>query len=477
MRYRFFRTRLMGFASGLALLSAAGVAALASSEADAMTLQEAVAYTVETNPEIGEATSNREAIDFELRQARGLYLPQIDLEGSYGPGWRNGPGVDDRDDHTWLQRRQLSATLQQLIFDGFATDAEVERQAARRDAAAYRVLERSEFLGLDVVQIYLDVMRWTEQVELAQENVRIHEEYLSNVNQRARAGRSSTADVRQAEQRLAAAETTLVEIERGFEEARITYLQLVGVPADELILPPPVGGVVPVDMNQAISRGLENNPTLRLARADIDTAYAEFRAAVANFYPELTLESRYARGWDVNGERGIDEDFEALLVLRYNLYRGGIDSANREEQVRRIDESRQSVLLFQREVEQEVRISYNELDAATASEVLLEQEVVAAEETRNAYQQQFTIGQRTLLDLLDSQNELFNARLTLATTRYARIFAEHRVLASMGDLLITLGVTPPPSATADARVNAGVPTTPESETMPRTDEIFPFSND
>ena len=477
MHNRSFRTRLMGFASGLALLSAAGFAALASPEADAMTLQEAVAYTVETNPEIGEATSNREAIDFELRQARGLYLPQIDLEGSVGPGWRNGPGIDDRDDHTWLFRRELSATLQQLIFDGFATDAEVERQAARRDAAAYRVLERSEFIGLDVVQAYLDVMRWTEQIEFARENVRVHQEYLQNVNQRARAGRSSVADVRQAEQRLRAAQSTLVEIERGFEEARITYLRLVGVPAEELILPPPVSGLVPVDMNQAISRGLDNNPTLSLARADIDTAYAEYKASVANFYPELTIESRYGRGWDVNGERGIDEDFEALLVLRYNLYRGGIDSANREEQIRRIDESRQRVLLFQREVEDEVRTSYNELDAARSRETLLEQEVVASEQVRDAYLQQFTIGQRTLLDLLDSQNELFNGRLSLSTTRFARLFAEHRVLASMGDLLSSLGIVPPPSAAADARVNASVPETPESETMPRTDVVFPFSND
>ena len=472
-----FRGQVTPLAPGLfAVFLAFGVLATAQ-PADALTLEEAVAYTVETNPEIGEATANREAIDFELRQARGLYLPQIDIEASAGPGWRNGPNPDDGDDHTWLFRRQLSATLQQLVFDGFATDAEVERQAARRDAASYRVLERSEFIGLDVVQSYLDVMRQAELLELARENIRVHEDYLRDVTQRAGAGRSSVADVQQTEERLRAAETTLVEIERAFEEARISYLRVVGLPAEDLTLPGSIEALVPVDRNEAITLSLDNNPTLRLARADLDTSYAEYNASVANFYPEVTIEGRAANGWDVNGERGIDTDVSALVVLRYNLYRGGIDSANREEQVRRIDETRQTYLRLQRDAEQEVRISFNEMDSARAREALLAQQEAVSGQVRDSYLQQFTIGQRTLLDLLDSENELFNTRLNLTTTRFARTFAEYRVLASMGVLLDSLGVAPPPSAVADARVNASVPETPGSETMPRTDSIYPIGND
>ena len=268
-----------------------------------------------------------------------------------------------------------------------------------------------------------------------------------------------------------------MEIERAFEEARISYLRVVGLPAEDLSLPGSINALVPVDRNEAITVSLDNNPTLRLARADLDTSYAEYNASVANFYPEVTIEGRAANGWDVNGERGIDTDVSALVVLRYNLYRGGIDSANREEQVRRIDETRQRYLRLQRDAEQEVRTSFNEMDSARAREALLAQQEAVSGQVRDSYLQQFTIGQRTLLDLLDSENELFNTRLNLTTTRFARTFAEYRVLASMGALLDTLGIAPPPSAVADARVNADVPETPGSETMPRTDTIYPIGND
>ncbi len=117
-----------------------------------MPLTEAVSTAVQSNPEIGEAVANREATEFELRQGRGLYLPKLDAEGSIGGEILNNSNTrsDDSVDDVW-NPRQGSLVARQLLFDGFATDAEVERQAARVDAASFRVYERSEFIGLSVV--------------------------------------------------------------------------------------------------------------------------------------------------------------------------------------------------------------------------------------------------------------------------------------------------------------------------------------
>ena len=112
-----------------------------------------------------------------------------------------------------------------------------------------------------------------------------------------------------------------------------------------------------------------------------------------------------------------------------------------------------------RNVEELVRQSWNELESAARRLELLEQQVIASEQVRRSYQQQFNIGQRTLLDLLDSETALFNSRVSRATIDYALIFARYRVIAATGKLLRTIGINPPAAANSDARREAGAPVT------------------
>ncbi|HET8727661.1 MAG TPA: TolC family outer membrane protein [Alphaproteobacteria bacterium] len=431
-----------------------------------MTLQDAIQYAVTTNPEIGQAGANREAIGFELRQARGLYLPQVDLEASIGPGWRDGPG-DSEYDEDWMLRREVSIIGRQMLFDGYAADSEVERQASRADAAAYRVLERAEFVGLDIVQAYLDMLRQQDLLELARDNLAVQRGILGDVRQRVDAGRSSVADSQQANERVRSAQATLVDIERGLEDARLAFERLVGLPPFELSPPQPVAASVPADRAMAVTVALDDNPTLLAAEADIDTAYAEYRAAKANNYPTINLEGRARTGDDLDGVDGRETDVSALVVLRYNLYRGGIDQANIQEQIRRIDEARRRVLQVEREIEEQVGRSYVALDAASRRTEVLAEQIAFGEQVRTSYRQQFDIGQRTLLDVLDAENSLFNTRVAMVTAEYAERFAAYRVLASLGRLLPTLGVAPPETAVAEARAGADVPPTPVSEELPR----------
>ena len=188
----FRRISVAAFALGLIL------AAPAVRPAAAQSLTDAVRLAIETNPDVGQASASREVVDHELRQARGLYLPQVDLEGLTGPQWTDSPSTRIRGlGRNQLYANQLSIILQQLVFDGFGTNNEVERQASRADAAAYRVLETAELIGLDVVQSYLDVLRQIGLVELASANVAVHVQTLNDVRRRQRGGSSTTADVQQ----------------------------------------------------------------------------------------------------------------------------------------------------------------------------------------------------------------------------------------------------------------------------------------
>ena len=188
--------RILGSASlsiiGRTLVRSLAALCLLASAADgvAVTLEDSVAATLETNPDVGVVQADREAIDQELRQARAEYLPSIDLRGAAGPEYTNSPATRNRatrppggDSATTLMRWESQITLSQMLFDGFATQSEVERQISRIDSAAYRVQEAAEFIALDAIEAHLEVLRNQVLVELARENVAEHERILGLVRE------------------------------------------------------------------------------------------------------------------------------------------------------------------------------------------------------------------------------------------------------------------------------------------------------
>lgn len=437
-----------GLRRGLAAGWLVGASWLAMAPALAMDLTEAVSRAVNENPTIGEAVENRRATYQELEQARGLYLPQVDVLGSIGPGLRDSrdtrlAGTDDN----WFIRRELSVTLQQLIFDGFATDAEIERQAARVDAAAYRVLERSELIGLDVVEAYLDVLRQIELVDIGRENVAFHERTRGLIRDLVQGGIGPQADLQQGEERLEGARVLSVDIARSLEESQNRFRRLVGSVPDELIVPEGAAGAVPLSLEDALASAATGNPTLKLARSDVDSAKAELKGAESRFYPSLGLEVTGRTGEDLDGDNtGRDTDVRALLVLRYNIFRGGIDTANRQEQVFRQAETERRLASRQREVEELMRNAWSTLERVRERTALLARQVDVSERLLNSYREEYRVGRRALLDILDAQNALVQTRVDFATSRYALMLAEYRVLAISGRLLASLDVVPPREA-------------------------------
>jgi adhesin transport system outer membrane protein len=410
--------------------------------AHAGSLTEAVQATVTNYPEIGEAAANRRAIDQELEQAHGLYYPSVDLALGAGKEWTDTVSIDDK----WLTRTESSISLSQTLFDGGARSAEVERQGNRVDGAAYRVRERAEAIGLDVVQAYLDVLRNLEVVNLAAENVEIHKRTLSEISDRVEAGQSGVGDVQQTEARVSAAEAALVETLRQLDTSEIAYRRLVGEAPVNLTLPEFNDGVVPDTLEDIIVIGLESNPDIRFAKADVRTSDSEIKASQANFYPTVALELDASADHDTDGVEGHSDDFTAMVRLRYNLYRGGIDIGREKEAVERASESKQRQMRFERLVEEEIRQSWSILARSKARAAALSDQVVANGQVAATYRQEFEIGQRDLLDMLDSDNELFNSRTALATVEYAVLFSKYRLLATMGRLNSTLGVTLPEEA-------------------------------
>jgi adhesin transport system outer membrane protein len=432
----------------LAAVAAAGVLAVGA-PVHAMTLEEAVRLAVETNPDVGAATGNRDAVEHELRQARSFYLPNLDLSGGIGRTViddRNTRNDGDGNDTVTNTRQEFDATLSQRLFDGFETDSQVAREKARLASAAYSVYEVAEFLALDAVNAYLEVLRQRQLVELAERNIQVHRDILGSLEERVEGGIGSTADISQTQARLARAQATLREREQGRRDAEAQFDRIVGQYPADLDMPEAPTDAVPGDARSVLDQVLDSNPTIRIREADVRAAEAEVDVAESNYYPTVTLngEHIYTDGTDFADTYAVEN--RVMLRFTWNLYSGGRDTAARSEAVARVYEAKSERFRAVRQAREEVRVSWNAREAARQRVSDLSRAVEFNTQTRDAYREQFQVAQRTLLDVLDAENELFVSRGQLATAEVNAAFAEYRLMALTGRLLPTLGVSAPGAA-------------------------------
>ncbi|MCB2428418.1 TolC family outer membrane protein [Methylophaga pinxianii] len=424
---------------------------LCFSSVHAETLQEAIHTTLKTNPDVLASISERQAVSKEIDQARAGYFPTVDL--GVGTGWESteNPATRNRGDgEVHLNRDEASLNLRQMLYDGSLTANEVERQSARTDSRAHTVYSVSENTALEATEAYINVLRRQQLVELAQTNLESHQRTHDQITLRSERGVGRRADMDQSFGRLALAETNLMAEQSNLRDAETNYLRVVGAAPTALSEPPTPQPFIPATVEEAVNIAIQQHPTLLSAQADVESANAQHDVTRAAFLPRVDFELGTRSDHDIDGVRGTDKDVTAMFRLRYNLLNGGRDKARREETAFLINQAAEIRNNTHRQVEQSVRLSWNALETVRRQMSYFLQYAESAEKTRDAYQQQFNIGQRTLLDLLDSENELFRARTSLANAQYDELFAMYRVLNSMGILLESLEIIPPAAATTVA---------------------------
>lgn len=413
----------------------------------AQPLKDAVEQTLQTSPDVLSTAHRRLSIDQEIKQARGGYFPKIDLNLGYGRERTDNPTTRPIDPGgVSLNRREAGITLNQMLFDGFFVKSEVERHTARADSAAYGVLGAAENTALKVVEAYLEVLRRQDLVKLTKENLGAHRSTFDQIKQRSESGVGRKADMDQNQARLALAQANVLAAESNAREAEITFQRVVGKMPQNLTKPGAPDQALPKDLNSAIEVAKANHPILKSAMADVEAAQAQHRASRSLHSPRLDLELGYNDNDNIGGLRGDNESTIAMLRLRYNLFRGGSDEARVGQTASAINEATEISHKTMREVEESISLSWNAYTSARERLTPLKQHAESMDATRGAYTKQFSIGQRTLLDSLDAENEYFTARSNYVTGQYVELFGKYRVLASMGKLLESLQVAPPAEA-------------------------------
>ena len=445
---RTFRNRCMAVLSGFAL-----IAALSAAPAQAESLVDTVQTAVSTYPSIDEAASNKRAQDYELKQQRGLYYPSLDVGAAIGPEWYSS---HINKPESSMTRKESQATLSLLLFDGFARESSIERSASRVDAAASRVLERSEAVAASAAEAYLNMLRNVELLRLAEENLVTHQNLLGRVRARVAGGQSGQGDLQQANARVSSAEDNVLQARKDLRDARTAYIELVNLSPDNLEDVAPPLSALPANVDKAVALALRTSPTVAAAAADLDEANAAHRLAASGFYPTFRIDAGIARNDNTAGTPGFSHEASILLRMNWNLFRGMIDKNLRLETAERANQTRAAVSRLERSTAKEVRNSWTAMEIARDRSDVLDQHVIFEAQVVSTYRQEFEIGQRELLDLLDSENELFTIRTRAVTADFTHRYSVYRALAAVGILNSTLGVKVPVDAYAEARKGAGV---------------------
>lgn len=458
-------------AAGIATLLA-GVATPALAQSAPVTMQDVIAVAVNSNPEIAQAQYNKEAIQFERKQAQGLYAPRVDVEGSAGIRYLDNParraaGIED--EALYPYNGEIRAEW--VAIDFGRRRGELLRQAARVDGASLRVVERSEFIGLQVARQYLDVLLQQRVVAASADNVAFHEALVKDLGSGVEQGSISIADQQQAQERLQAARVRTIEAEQALAEAKIQLRTLSGLDVDAVVQPPLLTEAMPGSVADAIGLARTQNPRVREAEADVDASHALAASVKAEQLPKIGVDLTGRIGHDIDGVDHNTRDVQARAFLRWNIFDGGINRANYQEMVRRASESRYRLYTVVRQSEEDVRTAWSKLDSQTRITNDLELQSKVSDDLLLSYRSQFNVGRRSLLDVLDSQNARYNTQVRLETARFSAMFARYQTLAATNRFLSAMNIAPGAGAGEKERerFNYGPPKPAELEyrTLPK----------
>ena len=412
------------------------VSAVASAQPP-ITLQDAVKKAIVSNPEVQASWHAFLSSQHEQDVARGGYFPRVDLTTGIGREKLSQPDLPT----TNLTRRGAALTLNQMIYDGSATREEVARLAYTKLVRYYEVLDASESTALEATRAYLDVLRYRELSTLAQENFAQHDQVFNQIQQRVQAGVGRRVDLEQAGGRLALAQSNMLTEASNLHDVSARYLRIVGeLPPGDMIAPELLKQGIPPSVEEALKLAYQGSPAFNAAIENVRAAQADARGRQANFQPRIDLRASTDVAFNRDGTAGRRDDQNIELVLNYNLFKGGSDSALARQYAERLTQSKDLRDKACRDLRQTLSIAFNDIHNLSRQLGFLDQHQLSIEKAREAYRKQFDIGQRTLLDLLDSENEYFQARRAYVNASYEHAIAHARTLAGMGNLLSTLQV-------------------------------------
>lgn len=425
-----FAKSLRSSAAVVALI--AGMAAGIPS-AGAQSLEEALALAYETNPELLAARADLRQTDEAAPQARGGWRPSITATGSFGVTDVNAEsrGVTTTDDHSFPITGSLSVT--QPIYTFGRVDAEVDEADANIQAARAGLFASEQNTLLDAVTAYVNVIRDTSILELQINNVQRLDKQLEATSDRFRVGEVTRTDVAQAEARRARSEADRTQAEGNLITSRVAFERVVGVvPAN--LTEPSIPPGLPESRDAAVEIAVQESFTLIQAKFQELAAQHLVSQAETSLLPELNLVAQAEQTYNTSGGDNEVSTLSAELQLSVPIYQQGIVYSQVRAAKENVNRIRLLVDNTRRSVVENAASTFEDYKTALAQIESLRSEVQSAEIALDGVQQEATVGARTVLDVLDAEQELLDAQVSLVVADRNAVVAAFTLLSALGRL-------------------------------------------
>jgi adhesin transport system outer membrane protein len=411
----------------------------------ALSIEDTIYGVLRTHHNLRGMIENREVLSHEVRRAQAGFGPRVDVTGQAG-----GSVLSDSSTRSQNLDKQMwgkigySAQLVQPIWDGFATRSRVRNAKSTLESQQYRVFDTATSLSLDAIIAHIDLLRRRKIYELSEENVAQHKGLVAQAQDRASLGADTAADVTQAQSRLQRAYSSLSEAKAALLVAEETYARLTGLPAASRLqavsMPPQLFAATQAVMEQA----KKSNPKLAAYLQDIRASRASRELADAAFSPTLNLEA----GPNYTNLGGASDrwvySFDVMGVVRWNIFNSGADLAERRAASARMRQTRQVMYNFMDDLKLDVESTWVNYQAAQEQYNHYSKAIEYNKYTRTAYREQFQIGKRSILDVLDTESELYNSATQAETARGNILVGAYRLSALTGNMLPEMSINTGP---------------------------------
>lgn len=411
-----------------ALSFGAGLVFLASTESVAQTLDEALISTYMTNPTLEAQRSAVRAADELVPQALAGWRPTVTIQ-SLAEATSQESSVGDSS----FQTTSNALTLRQNLYEGGATVANVGRAEllVRAERATLRATEQDVLL--DAVTAYSDLLNDLAVLELAKQNESRLRRQLQATRDRFDVGEVTTTDVAQADARLAEAVAERIRASGAILVTKASFRNVINLKPETLVPPEPLASI-PTSEAEAQKMATAFNPNIFAAEATLAAARKDVRLAEAALYPTLDLEGELSYADEPSANVDWQRDASIGVQLSLPLFQGGGEYAAVRESKQIVRQRQADLEATVRSVREEVTTAWQELATARSSITSLSEQVRAAAIALDGSEREAEVGQRTTLDVLDQETDLFEAEVDLVSAQRDEIVASYEVKAAIGQL-------------------------------------------
>ena len=406
------------------------------------TLDQALTSAYTSNPTLNSQRAGTRAVDEYVPIALSGYRPQVFGSAYVGMQW-----AETRVTTTGLTGSSMNVisnnktfpsgvgiTISQTIYDGLKTANSV-RSAESQVRGQRELLRNTEQLVLlDAATAYMNVLQNGALVELQRQNLQALREELRAARDRFSVGEITRTDVAQAEASVANAESELSLAESNLNTSNAVFYQVTGLRATKLSPGRPIDSLLPNSLPKAVDLGLSRHPAVKAAQFAVDAALANVKVAESALSPQVSLNGSAAS--DYNSSLNVERSTSAAVALNLTvpIYQGGAEFATIRQSKELLGQNRIEVDVNREQVRANVVQFWGSLQAAKAAIESAQASVAANEIALRGVREEWRVGQRTTLDVLNAQTALFDARASLVIAQRDRVVASYAVLSASGDL-------------------------------------------